>query len=383
MKRSSTRRWSQGPWFDRTIALTLLIACEIELLFDPHRGGPLPLEVLLLAGMTIPIAWRRTAPLGVACVVVAVIVLASINPINVLDLAAVQVVLFIPPYSVAAYESRTRALIGLAVCAGGLELAVVIGQAGAGSAIFVLVICAASWGTGRALRSRRALAAKLRRTAERIASEREHRERLAVADERTRIARELQAVVARSVAAMIVESDAAQRLLDIDPAQADTAMAEIEQTGRGALDEMRRILGVLRDPGNEASLTPQPGVGALHELIECARATGREVELQVQGEPRPLPASVDLGIYRILQEVLATAPDATELAAPVVVTLWFGEADLALDVTTGGLAPISWPTVTMRERVALCGGELELDPGNGERERMRVRMPGALEGALA
>ena len=148
-----------------------------------------------------------------------------------------------------------------------------------------------------------------------IASEREDRERLAVVDERTRIARELQAAVAHTLSTMVVQSEDAERLLDTDRAQADAAMAMIERTGRQALDEMRRILGVLRDPEQEVDLVPQPAVGQLYELIEAARATGRRVELHIEGAPRPLSASVDLAVYRIVQEALASTSAAAGLGA--------------------------------------------------------------------
>ncbi|HEY2161704.1 MAG TPA: histidine kinase, partial [Solirubrobacteraceae bacterium] len=255
-----------------------------------------------------------------------------------------------------------------------------VGDGGTGSAIFVLGASTASWGIGRALRSRRALAQKLEGTAERIAVERGDRVRLAVADERSRIARELQAVVAREVSTMVVQSQAAQRLLDTDPIEADEATAAIVRTGRDALSEMRRILGVLRDPEHEPDLAPQPGVGQLHALIERARAEGRHVELRVQGGPRPLPASADLGIYRILEEALAGTRDIPEPAPPIVVVLGFDEAGISLAIT--GRSSPSWPTVAMRERVALCDGEVHVDSVDGS-ERLRVRIPDVLEGALA
>jgi signal transduction histidine kinase len=269
------------------------------------------------------------------------------------------------------------------VCLAGFELAVLIGGGGVGSSEIALGLCAASWVTGRALRAHRERADELSRTSERIASEREDRERLAVVDERTRIARELQAAVARSVSTMVVQSEAAERLLDTDRAQANDAMAAIERTGRRALDEMRRILGVLREADYDADLAPQLGVGQLYAPIEDARTNGRRIELHVEGDPRPLPASVDLGVYRILEEALASTRDAAGPAAPIAVTISFGDSDVALDVTARWPAPVSWPTVAMRERAALCGGEVTLDKVDSASEQLRVRMPGALEGALA
>ena len=146
-----------------------------------------------------------------------------------------------------------------------------------------------------------------------------------MADERTRIARELNAVVARSISQMVVQSDAARRLLVIDRARADAAMEGLEEAGRDTLVEMRRILGVLRRIDDAHALAPQPGLGQIPGLIEHACETGRLVALRVEGEPGPLPASVDISMYRIVHEALATAADGA-----VEIVLRFGEDDLAL-----------------------------------------------------
>jgi len=231
---------------------------------------------------------------------------------------------------------------------------------------------AASWAVGRAVRARRLLDEELGRKAERIAAERESRELLAVADERTRIARELHAVVAGSVSAMVVQTEAAQQLLLEDFDRADAAMAAVEEAGREALSEMRRILGVLRRVGEAAELAPQPGVGQIHMLVERAREQRRQVELEVDGDPGPLPASIDLGVYRILEEALAgTGED------PLEVRLTFAEHDVELDITSHSTHAASWPTLATRERVALCEGELDADEG-----RLRVRLPRAFEEVL-
>jgi signal transduction histidine kinase len=232
---------------------------------------------------------------------------------------------------------------------------------------------AASWAVGRALRARRLLNEELGRKAERIAAERESRELLAIADERTRIARELHAVVASSVSAMVVQTEAAQQLLDEDLDRADAAMEAVEEAGRATLSEMRRIMGMLRRGDEAAELAPQPGVGQIHGLVERAREQHREVELEVDGDPGPLPASIDLGVYRILEEALASTG-----AGPLEVRLTFAERDLELDVTSHSAPAASWPTLAMRERVALCDGELEADE-----RRLRVRLPRAFEEVLA
>jgi signal transduction histidine kinase len=242
-----------------------------------------------------------------------------------------------------------------------------------GQYAFITGTFALSWAVGRAVRAHRLLNEELRRKAERIAAERESRELLAVADERTRIARELHAVVARSVSAMIVQTEAAQQLLSEDLDRADAAMATVEDSGREALSEMRRILGVLRRVNEAAERAPQPGVGQIHRLVERARDQRRQIELEVEGDPGPLPASIDLGVYRILEEALAsTGP------GPMEMRLTFAEHYVELDVSAHGAPAASWPTPAMRERVALCDGELESD-----QERLRIRLPRAFEEVFA
>ncbi len=193
-------------------------------------------------------------------------------------------------------------------------------------------------------------------------------------------ARELHAVVATTVSAMVVQTDAAKRLLDIDAARADDAMASIEEAGRKTLAEMRRVLGVLRDEHEPADLSPQPGVGQIHALIEAARER-LPVELHLDGEPGSLPASVNLGLYRILEDALTRPGDAG--TQPTDVTLRFGEHDVELTVTSAGVVSLDWPTPTMRERVALCEGQIEVDATPSAGERLFVRLPRSFAGVPA
>ena len=309
----------------------LLIAAEVELLARA-QSGPLLVEVAVVAGLTVPIAWRRRARLEVACVVMTMLIVLKTIDGDFHQLTVPLFAVFIPPFSVAAYESRQRALFGLVVCVAGPCVLNAMGS-GSGSLVFAIGAPIASWATGRLVRARRLQAVELIGKAKRIAAEREDRERLAVADERSRIARELHAVVATTVSAMVVQTDAAQRLLDVDSARADDAMAGIEEAGRKTLAEMRRVLGVLRDEHEPAELAPQPGVGQIHALIEAARER-LPVELHLEGEPGSLPASVNLGLYRILEDALTSAgEDSTQ---PTDVTLRFGEHDVELTVTLSG-----------------------------------------------
>jgi signal transduction histidine kinase len=373
MSKISQAAQIRDRWLDPALATVALVAFEIEIVTTKHRSGPLVLNVLAAAAIAVPLVWRRRAPLAYACLSVGLAVLMTATLTDLTALVIPGLLSIIAAYTVAAYEPQTRALIGLAVCMVALwGLLAVTRHTTVYSYAFPTVTLAASWAVGRAVRASRLLHKELGRKAKRIAAERESRELLAVADERTRIARELHAVVAGRISALVVQTEAAQQLLDEDLDRADAAMAAVEEAGRQTLSEMRRILGVLRRGGEAAELAPQPGVGQIHRLVERARDQRRQVELEVDGDPGPLPASIDLGVYRILEEALAsTAED------PLEVRLTFAEADVELDVTSYSAPAASWPTLAMRERVALCDGEVEADEG-----RLRVRLPRAFEGVL-
>lgn len=363
----------RGAWLDPALAAVALVAFEIEILTSKHRGGPLVLNVLAAAAITVPLVWRRRAPLAYACLTIGLAVVMTATLTDLTALVIPPLLSIITAYTVAAYEPQTRAVIGLAVCLAAVwGLFAVTGHTSVSHYALPTGVVGVSWAVGRAVRARRLLDEELGRKAERIAAERESRELLAVADERTRIARELHAVVAGSVSGMVVQTEAAQMLLDQDLDRADAAMAAVEEAGRQTLSEMRRILGVLRRVDQAAELAPQPGVGQIHGLVERAREQRRKVELEVDGDPGVLPASIDLGVYRILEEALASTG-----AGPLEVRLTFAHREVELDVTSHSAPAASWPTLAMRERVALCDGELEADEG-----RLRVRLPRAFEEVL-
>jgi signal transduction histidine kinase len=361
-------------WLDPALAAVALVALEVEIVTVRHHGGPLVLNMLAAAAITVPLVWRRRAPLAYTCLTMGLAVLMTATLTDLTKLVVPPPLLVIAAYTVAAYEPQTRALIGLAVClVAPLAIVAMSPQTSVSNYAFPTGGLALSWAVGRAVRARRLLNEELGRKAERIAAERESRELLAVAEERTRIARELHAVVAGRVSAMVVQTEAAQQLLLEDLDRADAAMAAIEEAGRETLSEMRRILGVLRRADDAADLAPQPGVGQIHGLVDRAREQHRHIELEVDGDPGPLPASIDLGVYRILEEALASTGE-----GPLEVRLTFAERDVELDVTSHSAPAVSWPTLAMRERVALCDGELEADEG-----RLRVRLPRAFEEVLA
>ena len=375
------RRRPGGGLFDAILAAVLFVACEAEVITDTvgdggHDHWPLVANVLIAAGATAPLAWRRRNPLASLVVVMSSMPLLIVALADVKSVNFPQLVLFIAPYSVAAYSPRRRAQLGLAYTGLALVVSNLLEPSGATSWVFSAA-CVTPWAVGRILATRREAAAELRHTAEMLAAEEGGRELLAIAEQRTRIARELQTLIAHSVSAMIVQTQTAQRLLDDHPDEADAAMATIEDTGRQALADMRRILGVLRRSDDGADLTPQPGVGQIPALVERLRSLQRPVGLHVEGAPGPMPASVDLGVYRILEEALAGIVD------PVDVVLRFGADDIELTVTSLGRTHLDWPTPAMRERAALCQGIAAIESIAGPGERLVVRLPRVFDEAVA
>lgn len=373
-------RWS---WLDPLLAAVSLAAFEIAVLTSSHRSGPLVLNMIVVAAVALTAVWRRRSPLLFLVVVGALVTALDAGLTSVSDLPLVGIyIALIPTYTVAAWEQRRKALIGLAIFIGASAINMLILTSGTfGDFLGATFTMSAAWAVGRAIRARHTMTSELERRSARLVAEREARTSLAIAGERSRIARELHAAVAQTVAAMVVQAEAARSLLDGDAAQADMAMVAIEDTGRQTLGEMRRILGVLRDADDGDELEPQPGVDQIYALIQRSRERGQPIELSVDGEPGTLPAGVDLGIYRILEDALRTAHQ--QQGSTVSVALRFGEEDLELHLTAGCHGPNGWPTEAMRERVALCGGQLDTDPPYEERWQFAARMPRGLQEALA
>jgi signal transduction histidine kinase len=232
-----------------------------------------------------------------------------------------------------------------------------------GSFVFVALMGFAALGAGYFIGSSTRRASVLERRAAQLEVERAERAREAVTDERRRIARELHDVLAHSVSVMTIQAGAARLLLTGDePEKAREPLLAIEETGREALGEMRRMLGILRKDMAESDLAPQPGLGDLGTLVERCEKAGLPVELAIEGEPRPLAPGIDLSAYRIVQEALTNT---IKYAGPAQawVTVRYGSDRLELEIShNGGVAnggSGGHGLVGMRERVALYGGELE------------------------
>jgi signal transduction histidine kinase len=232
---------------------------------------------------------------------------------------------------------------------------------------------------GRAIRSRVLLRRELRAKALRLEAERDVRARRAVEDERVRIAGELQAVVANGVSAMVVQAEAVPRVLGSgDAARAAQALELIEETGRDALSEMRRLLGVLRRDEDGPALAPQPSLSRADALVQRMGTDGVTVALRVDGEPVALPAGVDLAAYRVLQEAL-TCATAAEGVSGVEVRIDYGERDVTVivrDDRPGEGDGDASSLLALRDRVGLYGGFLRAGTRrSGRGFRVEARLP--------
>jgi signal transduction histidine kinase len=229
---------------------------------------------------------------------------------------------------------------------------------------------------GRVLRSRKELDCRLDEQTRQLEHSRAGREHAAVFAERTRIALELHDVVAHDVSVMVVQAGAARRALHRDPDAAVGALGAVEATGREALTELRRLLGILRPDGQDAEHSPQPSLERLGALVARSRDAGLEVDLCVEGEPGPLAPGVDLTAFRLVQEGLTNALEHGGRGQARVTLRWSAElleVEIARRIAGAGGGG-EQGLVGMRERVALCGGELRAGPV-GRGFVVRARLP--------
>jgi signal transduction histidine kinase len=337
---------------------------------------------LLCIGGGLTVAFRRMEPIPAAAAnLVALTVYYALNfPDGPLPFT-----MLILLYSVAVHCPRRASVPWLMVIAGALVLIFNVDATddNVGTYASSLAILGATWLFGDNLQTRRKYVAELEDRALRLEQEREERARQAVADERARIARELHDVVAHHVSVMVLQAGGARRLLERDPGRSAEALETIEATGRDALSEMRRLLGVLR-ADDEATdlLVPQPGVAGLESLVANMREAGLDVDLRIDGEAPALQPGIELSVYRIVQEALTNA---FKHAGPARAEVWvrYDDDEVLVGVSDDGRGAAAVRTsngtghgiVGMRERVALFDGELYTGPKAGGGFEVRARIP--------
>jgi signal transduction histidine kinase len=363
---------------DSAVACAFIVGGLVEVALIDAHGESRVLTGMLAVAMFSPLAWRRRAPVATAVATATVPVVAELIGENFLldNTTAPFVALLLVLYSVGRYVDGARLWPVLAFLFVALAMAIALSneRIAVEEAVWIIFNFGLPVLAGRALRGRVLLQRELREKAEREEAERAERARRALEAERDRIASELQAAVMGGVSAMVVQAEAVPRVLAAgDSGRASESLAAIEQTGREALVEMRRLLGVLRRDGERAALAPQPGLSRLDALAERQRERGLEVDLRVEGSARDIPPGVDLTAYRVVEDALEAALEQRAQHARILVR--YRESDLQLEVRDdrdGG----AWDRLPgLRDRVGLYGGHLSAGREDGDGFRLRVRLP--------
>jgi signal transduction histidine kinase len=366
---------------DLGVVVTLLVAGEVELLLLDVR--PLWAAAAATATQCVALYWRRRAAPLVAVVVFGMLFAEAAAGVSLHEPTTPILIAFVAAYAAGRYSELPIAIATMAysILVGWASISLAWHRGDdytASDYPWVAFVFAAPWVAGVIMRRRSEYTELLEDRAERLAREGEMRARVAAADERARIARELHDVIAHSVSVMVVQAGGAEQVLRTDPERALAPIRAVQETGRQALAEMARLLGMLREDGEEVGLEPQPGLADLDALVEQTRVAGLPVELSLDGKPRQLPLGVDLSAYRIVQEALTNArKHSTGGRAEVFVH--YGEDAVDVEVTSDGQ-----PTgngeggghglVGMRERAALFGGALEAGLVDGG-FRVHARLP--------
>jgi signal transduction histidine kinase len=361
---------------DACIAAVFVAMTVGEALFGP---GDAPWWRAVLGAIAMAaLAWRRRWPLGVAAVVVAVNVIT--NPQGQFStLLSLVLVCF-----TIGYETRPpRSYAGLGIVFVPF-LAVSFVEAFEFSDLAAgLVFFAGPWTVGVLTQERAAHAEEAVARANRLEAERELEAARIAQEERTRIARELHDIVSHSISVVTIQTQAVRRRLGPDQAQEAADLAAVEATAREALAEMRRLFGVLRTDGESASLAPQPGLAELRRLVDQAGSGEMAVTLRVEGEPIELSPGLDLAAYRIAQEGLTNALRHSGARHACVALRW-SPSRLEVEVVDDGHGIPDGPSphgtgghglVGVRERVALYGGTIRLEPGRGGGTRLAASLP--------
>lgn len=371
----------RGESLDRIVAAGLIVLAQIELWVGHAISGPKGVVVPLAVVMPACVAVRRRWPLAVGVTVMQANGLFWLVGARSTSIA-LGVSWMCALYGVAVWTDNPGFAIGL----GGLVCSNVLAYFGNGHDLkavgeFTWIPALVMFLVRRVVRDRQLRAEALAAQAELLERQRELLAHEAVTEERARIARELHDLVAHNVSVMVVQAGAERHALPEDQTSTRETLSSIEQSGRQALAEARRLLGMLRRDGEHEELMPQPSVDQIDFLVEQIERAGLPVKFNLEGEPVPLPAGVDLCAYRVVQESLTNA---LKHAGPAQAEVLLRYAPSALDVQIrddGRGAPqpngdgAGHGLIGMRERVALYGGELHTGPREGGGFEVRARLP--------
>jgi signal transduction histidine kinase len=362
------RRWQAMPPLVGDVALVLTVSAvelfnlyRVLIVHDCPCELPFPLASLIVLLTTVPLLWRRSAPFLVINVIGPATVAASILDVPLLLFGALVGVFTVSALST---PGKRKIVLGLVVVS---LIATTLVERDFESLPEDVVTFGAAWVLGILARTRRAYIGELEHRAEQLERERDDRARLAVAEERARIARELHDVVAHSMGVMVVQTQAARSVLMRDQAKADEALEKVETVGRRNLGEIRKLLGLLRLDEEEATLAPQPGLDQMPELMEYFRSAGLDIDVHVRGSARAVDRSVDISSYRILQEALTNVLKHSSSKRADVTVTW-DDSLLRIEISNEGdgtalsNGSVGHGIAGMRERASLVAGTVAAGP---------------------
>jgi signal transduction histidine kinase len=374
-------RLPRGESLDRLVAAGLVVLGQVELWATNAIPGPKGLTVPLSILIAGSVAVRRRWPFAVATfalVAFPVMLVVGGSQTSV----AIGVAWMCAIYGLAVWTETRRFVVGCGVLSIASILAQLRPHGTAGAAVTFIVVPGIAMLIARsAVRDRQLLAETLTARAELLEREQELRAHEAVAEERARIARELHDLVAHNVSVMVVQAGAERHALGDSQASTRDVLRSIEQAGRQALAEARRLLGMLRRDGDSQELEPQPNIDQIKFLVEQVQRAGLPVKIEVEGERVPLPAGVDLCAFRIVQEGLTNAlKHAGPAHAEVLLRYAPGALDVEIRDDGRGIAQANGDgaghgLIGMRERVALYGGQLETGPREGGGFEVHAHLP--------
>jgi signal transduction histidine kinase len=367
------------------VAAAVQSAISTVLRDDPQRpSGPmLWFETAAIAAVVLCLLWRHRFPFAApAGTWLASAALSFLDGLLIANQAGVFVAGMGAALLLGNLRRDLQARIGLAIVLGGAAIVVynTPGDAQLGDLIFTPVLFAIGWLVGYALRERAEQTEAAEERASRAEREREVAARVAVAEERGRIARELHDVVAHAVSVMVLQVGAVRHRMPETDTEDRDVLRNVEQAGRTALAEMRRLLNAMRHDGDELELVPHPGLDDLEALVEHVRAAGPAVRLRIHGEPYPLPPGLDLSAYRIVQEGLTNTLKHAH-STEVGVDVHYDPCELRLEVHDNGPGGpsedggLGHGLVGIRERVKIYGGDMTAGRSPGGGFTLAVRLP--------
>ena len=373
--------------FDALIVLAALEAALEVLLQADGPDEPSTTRwftVPAIALVVLPLLARRRFPFAApVCVWLAAAAVTFVDGRLIASAPAAFVAGMVAAFLLGNLRDDFQGRVGLGVVLGGAAIIVYNNPTTeAGNLVFTPLLFAIAWLGGFALRERAAQAEAAEERATQAERERETAARIAVAEERARIARELHDIVAHAVSVMVLQVGAVRHQLPAGETDDRDALQDVERTGRAALAEMRRLLGALHDGDGDVDLAPQPGLGDLDGLAEKVGRAGLPVRVHVEGEPASVPRAIDLSAYRIVQEALTNALKHAR-AGRAEVTVRYAPAALVLEVRDDGVGAaesdgLGHGLVGIRERVKIYGGEMSAGPAPGGGFVLRAHLP--LEG---